>query len=172
MSHVDIAAHNSLPLSSLGPLLPPELPPRLQLYTSSAIPAKILDSCFMLVATNMKAMYKRSSMGWSATDKKREMKHPSMRFLVLFAEKEEEGVGARAKEEEWVDDDEGEDSGLGGVIGFASFMVTEEEGEGVIYWLVRLRSLSSHPLTQGWLVWAATNCSLPRPRAALVVENS
>jgi hypothetical protein len=140
MSRIDISAHNSLPLSSLVSLLPPELPPRLQFYTSSTIPAEILQSCFILVATNMKDMYKRSSMGWSATSKKREMKHPAMRFLVLYAEQEEESK----EEEEWIDDGEEDDRGPRNVIGFASFMVTEEEGEQVVYWLVRPRSRSPH----------------------------
>jgi hypothetical protein len=65
------------------------------------------SSCFNLIESNMKPMYLRSTIGWSAPEKKKEMAHPAMRFLLL-------------------PDDQG----------FASFMVTEEEGEEVIYWYV------------------------------------
>lgn len=80
--------------------------------------------------------YKRSDIGWSAAKKKKEMKHPAMRYLVL---RMRPGVGGNGNEDPeeneeqgWEDEDaEGEENGE--VIGFLSFMVTEEEGEEVIY---------------------------------------
>jgi hypothetical protein len=86
----------------------------------------------------MKAMYERSTLGWSDPDKTEEMKLPDMRFLVLYAEEKEQGEG----------------SGLGELVGFTSFMVTEEGGEQVVYWLPPRRPLSPRP-TNGRLVGMA-----------------
>lgn len=69
--------------------------------------------------------YKRSDMGWSATRKKKEMKHPAMRFLVLQVRSREKEL-VEGGEGDWEDEDEG-------VVGFLSFMITEEEGERVVY---------------------------------------
>ncbi|KAA8913030.1 acyl-CoA N-acyltransferase [Sphaerosporella brunnea] len=119
---VDITAHNALRLSALQTHLPapPASPPggaasaaSITLHTTSTIPAHTFTACFELVAKNMMAMYKRSSMGWSAPAKRREMMMPAMRFLVMSIP-----AGEDAEEE---------------VLGFASFMVTQEEGEEVIY---------------------------------------
>lgn len=86
--------------------------------------------------------YKRSEIGWSAAKKKKEMKHPAMRFLVLRIrpgvkklESRGEGEGEEGEgrgEQDWEDEDT-EEVEAGKVAGFLSFMVTEEEGEEVIY---------------------------------------
>lgn len=66
------------------------------------------------------------------------MKHPAMRFLLLWrAEKKEEGGEELVKEQEeeepeWEDEEEGEGE-EGQVLGFLSFMVTEEAGHDVVY---------------------------------------
>lgn len=85
--------------------------------------------------------YKRSEIGWSAAKKKREMKNPAMRFLVLRMRPEvrelvgsgDEGDGEEGKEEQDWEDEDTEEKEAGKVTGFLSFMVTEEEGEEVIY---------------------------------------
>ncbi|KAI5818016.1 GNAT family acetyltransferase Nat4 [Pyronema omphalodes] len=101
---VDIEAHNGLSLEEIRGFLPQVVPLGITLHTAQSMtPAEFL-SCFNLVEGNMKPMYLRSTIGWSASEKKKEMEHPAMRFLLL---------------------PDGE--------GFASFMVTEEEGEEVVY---------------------------------------
>lgn len=94
----------------------------------------------MLTGTGNMCRYKRSDIGWSATKKKKEMKHPAMRFLVLWIRSKEGSIEERNKHEEvgdtkedqdWEDEDAEEESGA--IAGFLSFMVTEEEGEEVIY---------------------------------------
>lgn len=100
-------------------------------------------------------------MGWSTTDKKKEMKHPAMRFLTLrrscsiqtqtskeekYIEQEQTQAVAGNREEgneQWEDECEPEDGGEGGVLGFLSFMVTEEAGDEVIYWWVPVICTSS-----------------------------
>lgn len=77
------------------------------LHTAKSMSNEEFSACFNLIESNMKPMYLRSTIGWSAPEKKKEMAHPAMRFLLLPEEQ-----------------------------GFASFMVTEEEGEEVIYWFV------------------------------------
>lgn len=80
--------------------------------------------------------YKRSDIGWSAAKKKKEMKHPAMRYLVLRIRPGVSGNGNQDREEneeqDW-EDESTEDEQAGRVAGFLSFMVTEEEGEEVIY---------------------------------------
>ena len=109
---VDITAHNALPLTSLHPFLPlvsEDVP--ITLYTSVTLPPARLTACFDLVRTNMRAMYRRSEMGWNSKDKREEMEDADMRYLILSGS----GPGDEVE-------------------GFLSFMVTEEEGEEVIYW--------------------------------------
>ncbi|KAF8242874.1 hypothetical protein K440DRAFT_564014 [Wilcoxina mikolae CBS 423.85] len=128
MSDSLITTHNSLPLSSLHQFLPPSSLEDVTLYTSSTLPAGVFSQVFELVRGNMMEMYKRSSMGWSARKKREEMGHPAMRYLVLMDKKgENEGEGGEG-EDGWEDED-----GEVKVKGFASFMVTEEEGVEVIY---------------------------------------
>ncbi|KAF8541679.1 acyl-CoA N-acyltransferase [Trichophaea hybrida] len=138
MSDSLVPTHNSLPPSSLHQFLPPSALEHVTLYASSTLPAGVFSQIFDLVKENMMEMYKRSSMGWSARKKREEMGHPAMRYLVLMDKKrgdEGEGEAGEGREEgkggedDWEDEDgEGEK-----VKGFASFMVTEEEGVEVIY---------------------------------------
>lgn len=176
-----VETHNALAPSEIQSFLPP-LPSSVRLYTPTTIPGRTFERVFGLVRDNMAAMYRRSSMGWSAARKREEMRHPAMRFLVLSshqatvpgdakgdvggvsraggvaAEKgEEAGEGEKEAPEGEKEAKEGEEEapegeeeaeegeeearegeGEVGVEGFASFMVTEEGGEEVIYWWVRL----------------------------------
>lgn len=83
--------------------------------------------------------YKRSDIGWSAAKKKKEMKHPAMRFLVLRIRPKAKGPvksgdeSEEPNEQDWENEEDIEEEESGKVAGFLSFMVTEEEGEEVIY---------------------------------------
>jgi hypothetical protein len=111
-----IETHNRIPLSTLREIYlpstprPPEPSHSITLETFKTLPAETFKACFDLVQ-ECKDMYKRT-IGWSATAKKREMKHPAMRYLILLAA----GSGGKA------------------VAGFLSFMITEEDECEVVYW--------------------------------------
>lgn len=149
-----IETHNALPLAHLAPLLPPTLL-RTQLYTSASIPPRLFTECFNLVRDNMMEMYKRT-VGWKAGDKRKEMKHPAMRYLLALGDSN--GV---ADGNEWEDED---DEGACSVLAYVSFMVTEEEGDEVVYWCVLDPFISREEgggwgLTDGACV--ATRCTFP-----------
>ncbi|CCX30051.1 acyl-CoA N-acyltransferase [Pyronema domesticum] len=99
-----VEAHNALSLEEIKKFMPEEIPLGMVLHTAKSMSNEEFSACFNLIESNMKPMYLRSTIGWSAPEKKKEMAHPAMRFLLLPEEQ-----------------------------GFASFMVTEEEGEEVIY---------------------------------------
>ncbi|KAG0634584.1 GNAT family acetyltransferase Nat4 [Tuber brumale] len=106
-----IETHNRLPLSTIReaylPLTPrpPEPSHSITLETAKTLSTGAFKACFDLVR-ECKDMYKRT-IGWSATAKKKEMKHPAMRYLILSA--------------------------AGVVVGFLSFMITEEDECEVVY---------------------------------------
>jgi len=114
---------NSLPLDSLkSHYLPAELLSFtlssdngisiqyvIDLHTSASLPTPLFDACFQLLQDNMSASYKATNLGWHPRKKKEEMKHPAMRYLILS---------------------EGNSNAFAG---FLEFMITEEEGDEVIY---------------------------------------
>ncbi|KAF3909276.1 hypothetical protein ABW20_dc0107038 [Dactylellina cionopaga] len=99
-----------------------------ELYTSSLLPSEIFDSCFDLLEANMSAAYKSTPMGWHPEMKKREMKHPAMRYFILT------GPPPETSESE---------STAPVFAGFLEFMITEEEGSESLY-TYELNLLSSH----------------------------
>lgn len=160
-----IESHNSLPLSTIrSAYLRPASSlgnetHTVTLETPLSVSSATFGTCFELVRDNMRDMYgvfngyvwepmltgvwdmsryKRSDKGWSATKKKKEMKHPAMRFLVLRIRPqakeraEDEDINEKSEEQDWEDEDTEEEE-AGKVIGFLTFMVTEEEGGEVIY---------------------------------------
>ncbi|KAL0640513.1 N alpha-acetyl-transferase [Maublancomyces gigas] len=143
-----IESHNALPLSAVrSAYLRPvsclnNETHTVTLETPSSVSSATFTTCFELIRDNMRDMYKRSEIGWSAAKKKKEMKHPAMRFLLLRIrpgvkklESRGEGEGEEGEgrgEQDWEDEDT-EEVEAGKVAGFLSFMVTEEEGEEVIY---------------------------------------
>jgi len=140
-----VTTHNSLPVSSLSQFLPsppPNLPANLTtaLYTSDAIPAATFTACFDLISDNMMLMYRRSSLRWSSPHKKKEMRHPAMRFLVLSRTTTTTSGGdggasdgGKTERSDGGGDWEESDREGGEVLGFTSFMVTEENDREVIY---------------------------------------
>ena len=101
----------------------------LDIYTANSIPKSDFESCFSLVELTSSGDYANSGTGWSPTKKKREMKLPDMRYLILRPGSDDAAVrdegetrlsdSAQRREEE--------------VLGFLSFMVTYEDGKEVIY---------------------------------------
>ncbi|KAL9100776.1 MAG: hypothetical protein Q9163_003893, partial [Psora crenata] len=77
------------------------------------------EACFDLVATTSSEDYATSSMGWSPAKKKREMRLPDMRYLLL----KKKPLGP-VEEEQYPDR---------AVVGFLSFMLTYEDGYEVVY---------------------------------------
>ncbi|KAL9639313.1 MAG: hypothetical protein Q9164_001011 [Protoblastenia rupestris] len=71
-------------------------------------------TCFDLIAETSSADYAASSMDWSPAKKKKEMRLPDMRYLLL---KSPDLAGEKGTE----------------ILGFLSFMVTYEDGYEVVY---------------------------------------
>ncbi|RDH39510.1 GNAT family acetyltransferase Nat4 [Aspergillus welwitschiae] len=92
---------------------------RLSIYDAATIPTTDLNACFNLIEETSSEAYKNSSTGWSPTKKKKEMKLPDMKYLVI----RREGLSS----------DDGEGEGENAVVGFMSFMITYEDGKEVIY---------------------------------------
>lgn len=117
---------NSLPLSTLidnyMPLKYRELPHpydqthRVDIQSSRTISKDGFTACFRLIEMTSAEAYKLSSPeGWSPAKKKREMRLPDLRYLIL---KRKRGLGSDEKEI---------------VEGFASFMITYEDRHEVVY---------------------------------------
>lgn len=87
----------------------------LDIYTAQSIPMADFEACFKLIEQTVANAYADSGMGWSATKKRREMRLPDMRYLIL-----RRGQIDR-------------DGDRGQLLGFLSFMVTYEDGKEVNY---------------------------------------
>lgn len=87
----------------------------LDIYTAQSIPTADFEACFKLIEQTVANAYADSGMGWSATKKRREMRLPDMRYLIL----------RRGKIDR--------DGDRGQLLGFLSFMVTYEDGKEVNY---------------------------------------
>lgn len=56
---------------------------QIHIYSASTIPSLDFEGCFSLIETTSSEDYKTSSMGWSPTKKRKEMRLPDMRYMVL-----------------------------------------------------------------------------------------
>lgn len=103
-------------------------PYEISVHTASTIPATDLESCFKLIELTSSAAYKDSSMGWSASEKRKEMKLPDMKYMILRRR-------ATANIPNGYENVEGDDqsSDTGEFAGFIEFMVTYEDGYEVLY---------------------------------------
>lgn len=90
----------------------------LDLYSAASIPTADFEACFALIEFTSSGAYKGSSVGWAEGKKRKEMKLPDMRYLIV-----------RNMDTKWTEDD----SGKRNVLGFLSFMVTYEDGKEVAY---------------------------------------
>ena len=86
---------------------------RMRLESSSTIAKEDFNACFNLIASTSADAYAASSIGWSPAKKRKEMKLPDLRYLLLIRP----GFG-RSREV---------------VEGFLSFMLTYEDGYEVVY---------------------------------------
>ncbi|PYH92324.1 acyl-CoA N-acyltransferase [Aspergillus ellipticus CBS 707.79] len=107
------------PATTTTPPKPPTLHYKIDIYDAATIPSRDLDQCFNLIEQTSADAYRVSSVGWSPAKKRKEMKLPDMKYLVL----RRDGADGAAD-----DDGEGPD-----VVGFLSFMITYEDGLEVIY---------------------------------------
>lgn len=89
--------------------------PDIQIARTDArsLTATQLNACLDLIEQTSAADYRNSESGWSRSNKRREMKLPDMRYILLV---NESGEGP-----------------LPQLVGFVSFMVTYEDGYEVIY---------------------------------------
>ena len=79
------------------------------LHTSSSLPPNAFDTCFNLVASSSAADYSTSSVGWSPAKKRKEMRLPDLRYILVHPST---GTDVEA---------------------FLSFMLTYEDGHEVVY---------------------------------------
>lgn len=84
-----------------------------------------LKSCFRLLELTSAKDYKGSSIGWSPSKKRKEMKLPDMKYLILRQQEAASPSTEKACLTHL--------SGTSQVAGFLSFMVTYEDGKEVIY---------------------------------------
>ncbi|KAL4910929.1 acyl-CoA N-acyltransferase [Aspergillus multicolor] len=105
----------------------------LSIYTAATIPTSELSSCFKLIELTSSAAYKSSSMGWSPVEKRKEMKLPDMKYMILRqrAPAVEEDKGSVSEGNE--DPERERPSPTGEFAGFLEFMVTYEDGYEVLY---------------------------------------
>ncbi|RVX73943.1 hypothetical protein B0A52_02833 [Exophiala mesophila] len=96
--------------ADIGTLLVDESP-GLRVSTSNAndLAKDALDACLALIELTSAQDYQNSEIKWSASKKRKEMKLPDMKYIVLFDEQS------------------------GSLAGFISFMVTYEDGYEVLY---------------------------------------
>ncbi|XRM47484.1 N alpha-acetyl-transferase [Aspergillus tubingensis] len=88
---------------------------KLSIHSAASIPTNDLNACFDLIEETSSEAYRNSSTGWSPSKKKKEMKLPDMKYLVVRREELTPSVGE------------------GDVVGFMSFMITYEDGKEVVY---------------------------------------
>ncbi|RAK86748.1 GNAT family acetyltransferase Nat4 [Aspergillus costaricaensis CBS 115574] len=88
---------------------------KFSIHSAASIPTTDLNACFDLIEETSSEAYRNSSTGWSPSKKKKEMKLPDMKYLVV-------------RREELTPSD-----GEGDVVGFMSFMITYEDGKEVVY---------------------------------------
>ena len=82
--------------------------------SSSTISTSDFNACFALIASSSADAYATSSVGWSPAKKRKEMKLPDLRYLLLVRASADDDNGSRVE-------------------GFLSFMLTYEDGHEVVY---------------------------------------
>ncbi|OQE38913.1 hypothetical protein PENCOP_c007G00821 [Penicillium coprophilum] len=123
--------------------------PRVDAYSAATISAADLEACLDLIEQTSSEAYIASSVGWSRTKKRKEMKLPDMKFLILRGMSDHSSNSSvqvpKEKQSEIVDNHapsppkEGDepvassDTGSRNFLGFLSFMVTYEDGKEVVY---------------------------------------
>ncbi|KAL8785787.1 MAG: hypothetical protein Q9213_003165 [Squamulea squamosa] len=119
--------------------------------SSSSITAANFESCFDLIANSSANAYAGSSIGWSPAKKRKEMKLPDLRYLLLT------DLNMRIQ-------------------GFLSFMLTYEDGHEVIYCYelhlseaVRRQGFGKHLM--GLMEATGKNAGVEKSMLTVFVEN-
>ncbi|KAL2699013.1 hypothetical protein AAEP93_010401 [Penicillium crustosum] len=124
--------------------------PRVDIYSAATISAADLEACLDLIEETSNEAYSASPAGWSRTKKRKEMKLPDMKYLILRDTPNDSGDSSGqvpGEKKSDADDNkplspppkESDESipstgaGSPNVLGFLSFMVTYEDGKEVVY---------------------------------------
>jgi len=124
--------------------------PHVDVYSAATIPVADLESCLDLIEQTSSQAYMASNAGWSRTKKRKEMKLPDMKYLILRDTPNDysdpSGQVPREKQRDIADSNapspppkereesiSSPDTVSGNVLGFLSFMVTYEDGKEVVY---------------------------------------
>ncbi|KAH8703296.1 acyl-CoA N-acyltransferase [Talaromyces proteolyticus] len=102
-----------------------------QIHTANTIPEPDFEGCFALIEQTSSADYSASSIGWSPSKKRKEMRLPDMRYMVLRST--EDWGEASAGHSQTETREEGVRQRTPPVAGFLSFMTTYEDGKEVLY---------------------------------------
>jgi N-alpha-acetyltransferase 40 len=94
---------------------------QLTLASCTEMPASLHEACVALIELTSGSHYQASEKGWSKPRKLREMRHPAMKYMLLLPSP----LPLTEGEDETGDPDH--------IVGFLSFMITEEDGFEVIY---------------------------------------
>ena len=118
--------------------------PGRQIPPSRAIQETELEECFDLIKITSEDTYRPSSFGWHPRRKKREMRDPDMRYLLVRrglkaskvptpAQGTKEAKSESASNSSDVEAEPQNGEKQRPVLGFASFMLTYEDGYPVVY---------------------------------------
>lgn len=110
----------------------------LDIYTAESIPESDFEACFALIELTSSKDYANSSIGWSPSKKKKEMRLPDMRYILL----RRSTTSSTTTDEQ---DQQQQQQEKPPIPGFLSLMVTYEDGKEVIY----CYEIHLHPSTQG-----------------------
>lgn len=105
----------------------------LDIYTAHSLPAADFEACFRLIELTSSKDYSGSSIGWSPSKKRKEMKLPDMRYLLLHPNSSRERVTAKGGTAISDTPDPAQSPNERNILGFVSFMITYEDGKEVIY---------------------------------------
>lgn len=117
----------------------------LDVYSAASIAPADLEACLDLVEQTSSEAYASSGAGWSRPKKRKEMKLPDMKYLIVrggAGHSGREGEGGEAQRDVGIDISTKAADGPGSlrdpgtasnVLGFLSFMVTYEDGKEVVY---------------------------------------
>lgn len=110
----------------------------LDIYSAATIPDTDLEACLDLVELTSSEAYAASGGGWSRPKKRKEMKLPDMKFLIVrdtgeTGKKSEARADAAPPPTEADEQKAARDPGKANVLGFLSFMITYEDGKEVVY---------------------------------------
>lgn len=111
----------------------------LDIHTAESIPESDFEACFALIELTSSKDYANSSIGWSPSKKKKEMRLPDMRYILLRRATASTTPPPTTEEQDQQQQQQQQ------LPGFLSFMVTYEDGKEVIY----CYEIHLHPSTQG-----------------------